>query len=325
MSAVIRTNVDIGNQLSKSKNPNASLIKVLHNNKVVPLYTDASKTTDSDSTGCACLCHELNIIKQESLSKNASIFTAECFALNLALDIIQNKPDLNYFILTDSLSSIQALKNNKINTKVNPYIISIRRKYLEITQNNSCNITFVWIPSHSGIMGNEEADFLAKQAAQSITNSSALLPYTDFREKFSSNANLSTKNLVKVQGLRKGKIFFENFDNDKLKPWYHNINQPREFIATINRCRSNHYTLAASLGRIGIIESCKCNCGCDIQDLNHVIWQCPIFDRQRINLIKSLMKLNEYPPFNITNFLASLDIQALLCIHDFLKKCGLNI
>lgn len=255
--------------------------------------------------------------------KNTSIYTAECFALTLALEFIANKPDSNYYILADSLSAIQSLNSTKLTTKINPYIIRAREKYSEIVKNHNSNI--VWISSHSGIIGNERVDSFAKQAATLKPNPSTRTPYSDFREQFSRNAQIITKKDTEAQGLPKGNFFFQFYRTDKQKPWFHKINQDRKFITTFNRCRADHYNLAASLGRIGIIHNIRCDCGAPLQDLNHTIWQCPFFDQERIILYENLISLRKYPPYNICNFLATADIKALECIFNFLQKCDLNL
>lgn len=65
--ADIKINLDIGHQLAASVNPNTTLSTILLNNKAIPIYTDASKSADSESTGCACLLDDTII--QESLPK----------------------------------------------------------------------------------------------------------------------------------------------------------------------------------------------------------------------------------------------------------------
>ena len=61
---------------------------------------------------------------------------------------------------------------------------------------------------------------------------------------------------------------------------------------TINRFRSDHYGLDASLRKINIVDHTNCDYGNDFQDLNHIFWQCPLYDTQRIDLIA---KLNQSP------------------------------
>ena len=65
---------------------------------------------------------------------------------------------------TDSLSSIQALANryNKENVSM---ISTCKKVALELYKMNK-NIFLHYIPSHVGILGNEEADFIAKNATK---------------------------------------------------------------------------------------------------------------------------------------------------------------
>ena len=155
-----------------------------------------------------------------------------------------------------------------------------------------------------GVLGNEEVDALAKKATLLEPNTNIRIPFTDFREQYKLNAYLETKRRNEEQGLMKGREYFELYNTSKSKPWYNSLNLPRRVITTINRCRSNHYNLAASLGRIGIINYTNCACEYHTQDLNHVTWQCPIYDSDRENLIKKLKKCKQYPPYDIKTFLA---------------------
>ena len=96
--------------------------------------------------------------KKETLKcllNEASIYSAETTAIDLAMNIIANHKASKFIIYTKLL--------NKLNT---------------LSKNN--NIIFTWIPSHIGIQGNEEADKAAKKALQ-IDMCKSKIPYTDLK------------------------------------------------------------------------------------------------------------------------------------------------
>ena len=123
-------------------------------------------------------------------------------------------------IITDSLSSLQALKSQKLNMC----------HYLS----GHKDIVFCWVPSHIGIQGNERADVLAK-AALDKTKQFYYIPYTDFKYNISVyldnilqgewNINVTSK-LFEVQPIikrcftpmerRRDDVVFAYFTNDYL-------------------------------------------------------------------------------------------------------------
>ena len=111
-------------------------------------------------------------IKQR-LPSNASIFTAEVTAIDLALDTIAESDDDHFIIFSDSLSLLLSLHNKKMD---NPLIL----QKLHLLSCAYKTIHLCWIPSHIGIRGNEAADMAAKESLdQDITASQ--VPYTDLK------------------------------------------------------------------------------------------------------------------------------------------------
>ena len=66
----------------------------------------------------------------------------------------------NISIFTDSLSALQSLKSGKSRTQ--PEILHNILKSIKSLQNKNLQVSFGWIPSHVGIIGNEIADQTAK-------------------------------------------------------------------------------------------------------------------------------------------------------------------
>ena len=60
----------------------------------------------------------------------------------------------------------------------------------------------------------------------------------------------NTNTLITEYG--SGIEFIENYHNNKSKTLFYRKNLPREIVTMINRGRSNHYSLAASLAKIHI-------------------------------------------------------------------------
>ena len=94
------------------------------------------------------------------LPDSASVFTAEVWTIIKALEQIKNSNASKYIVFTDSLSCLQALHHMKLE---HPLIGMVIRKclFLNIAKKD---IVFCWIPSHTGIKGNEKADSAAKSA-----------------------------------------------------------------------------------------------------------------------------------------------------------------
>ena len=127
-----------------------------------PIYCDGSVA--NSQSGCGVW--NQNFAIKAKLPNNSTIFTCELYAILLAIEYISQMPG-KYLILTDSLSSVEALTTPHDS---NHYLIyKIAHKIYNLP---SHLISIQWIPSHMGIPGNEAADLLAKEALelQNITN-----------------------------------------------------------------------------------------------------------------------------------------------------------
>ena len=136
-----------------------------------PIFTDGSKDGDKVAAAAA-LDGELY---QFRLPDKSSVFSAELKAIDLALDHIKEDGYWHYIIFTDSLSAMQALDNQKTD---NPLTTKLLDKLSDICEND--DVVFCWLPSHTGIRGNEEADKAAKEAL-SLDVLPFKVPFNDFK------------------------------------------------------------------------------------------------------------------------------------------------
>ncbi|GFW07150.1 RNase H domain-containing protein [Trichonephila clavipes] len=109
------------------------------------------------------------------LDPSCSVFTAEAVAIYHALQSINSNMPRKYCIYTDSMSVLEALEN--YNNRCHPVVCTI----LDITSrlySKGFDIVFCWLPSHVGIIGNEQAD----SAAKSVTTHLPLaVPLSDMK------------------------------------------------------------------------------------------------------------------------------------------------
>lgn len=67
----------------------------------------------------------------------------------------------------------------------------------------------------------------------------------------------------------------------------------------INRIRSNHYNLNESLSRKGYIESARCECGAEEEDIHYVVMRGHLYDSAREKLYMQLAKEKAAYPYNM--------------------------
>lgn len=137
------------------------------------IYTDGSKT--DTGTGCAFVSHSSSF--SYKLHDYASIFTAELYAILKALQYTTCLKPNKFLILTDSLSSVQAI--SQLQSR-NPLIILIQHEITKLKHMHK-EVTFFWIPGHVGITGNEKADKLAKEAVNKTPNSEIPILHSDIK------------------------------------------------------------------------------------------------------------------------------------------------
>ncbi|XP_055592582.1 uncharacterized protein LOC129744196 isoform X2 [Uranotaenia lowii] len=99
-----------------------------------------------------------------NLQSPCSVYIAELAAIHWALDSIASRPVGHYYIVTDSLSSVDAIRSIRPG-KHSPFFLEKIRDTLSALTRRRFPITFVWVPSHCSIVGNEKADSLAKVGA----------------------------------------------------------------------------------------------------------------------------------------------------------------
>ena len=225
----------------------------------IPIYTDGSK--DNDRVGCGLIINNLSI--KQRLPSNASIFTAEVTAIDLALDTIAESDDDHFIIFSDSLSVLLSLHNKKMD---NPLILQLLQKLHHLSCAHK-TIHLCWIPSHIGIRGNEAADMAAKESLdQDITASQ--VPYTDLKSHI--NHFISSKWQERWSSCRDNKLF-------QIKPtlgeWPPGFRRSRKEEVVLSRLRIGHTYFSHSyiLRREDPPECTACQ---EIYSVRHVLIDC---------------------------------------------------
>ena len=167
------------------------------------------------------------------------------------------------------------------------------------------------------------ADHHAKEASNNAAIDKWKTPFTDLKKKARKTARDNTNTLITEYG--SGIKFMKNYHSNKSKPWFYRKNLPREIVTMIDRGRSNHYSLAASLAKIHIMDSPRCECGYETEDLNHVLWQCNKYNSQRLKPIQKLSKQKLQLPLSVTVLFTKPKVSVCKALHSFFKQCNLRI
>ncbi|GBN93994.1 putative RNA-directed DNA polymerase from transposon X-element [Araneus ventricosus] len=114
----------------------------------------------------------------DDLYISCTVFTAEIAAVLLALEQISDWLERKFIIYTDSLSVLESLKSFYMHSHHHPLVLNVLH-LLNKLASRDFNILLCWVPSHVGIVGNEEADKAAKLAS---TQTNSTVPLTDFKK-----------------------------------------------------------------------------------------------------------------------------------------------
>ena len=241
-------------------------------------FTDGSQIENKVGAAWAKLMS--NSLKSKHTTHNkyklgdlCSVFQAELIAIREAIkDYISSNNDKDCYICSDSLSSLMALtdRNNK-NKIINQIHNLISKK--------PTRINFLWVKAHNNIIGNEQADNLAKEAA--LSNS---LPIFD--DYPLSKVKAYTKRIL----LEKWNIRYLSEETGKhTRSYIRDIYTAQKLWDT---CKPNFYTTQALTGhgcfkaylkRFMVSDNPYCLCNPLIpQTANHLIEECPIFMLDRI-------------------------------------------
>lgn len=218
-------------------------------------------------------------------------------------------------IFTDSRSACEMLLNSK--SFEGNYLLAEIYKELYGIRGNPIRIQ--WIPSHMGIDGNERADLEAVEQTKKpqsffngITMSDALIL---------SNHEIwdSWKRKYQEQSNDKGKWHYQILDRPYKQIWSKHLTLNADEIKVLNRIRSGHCLTKDRKFKWGWEEDDQCEWCDTTEDLKHILYECPRYDRERA----------EYPVLEymqpLETILQNRNEEDMKQIVYFLKRNNLHI
>jgi ribonuclease HI len=162
----IKVDISLRKQVNKQlDNPEflkqAMLAQIYKYNNLTHIYTDGSKV--DDIVAAAFTIPSLEIDKTFRICNESTIFSAELTAIKEAVAWIINNEDnedQQYIIISDSLSVLTSIKENRSNCRPNLF----NELMILLNRLDPNKVTMFWTPSHIDLAGNDRADRLAKQA-----------------------------------------------------------------------------------------------------------------------------------------------------------------
>jgi ribonuclease HI len=183
-------------------------------------------------------------------------------------------------IFTNSRVSLDSLHNHNNHAHLAEEI----RKNVTSMVRAKWKIKFSWVKAHAGIYGNEMADRLTKEAAQSNgTNYGySRIPISAiYRESAEEAIQKWQEEWTKISKAKATKQYFPTVMN--------RIGTKINLTPKLTAVPSGHGKTRAYLSRFNLWEDAKCTCDKDDQTMDHLLFHCTKTSTQR-DLIKLHLK-----------------------------------
>ena len=223
----------------------------LERHPMVHIYTDGSKSTE----GVGFVAVFPDTTSGGRLTREASIFTAELYAINAAVhEILKRTTDGNRFIIfSDYRSAILALRSD---SSFSPIVVKTK-ELIRRAEEDDIIIDLCWVPGHVNVRGNEKADAAAKDAAlRALTAPHKAIPHTDMRrplkEVITNGWHWEWSSLAR--GVRK----LREIKKD-VKDWTSSHNKSRRIETVLARLRLGHTNITHVYLMQGQTRPPECN------------------------------------------------------------------
>ena len=269
------------------------------------IYTDGSKT--NSSVGCSAVGVDREIGLK--LPPNISNYSAELLAISKAIDLGNNSESPTIVIITDSKSSIFAIR------KIYPENCIVQEIHTKLHASGK-TFHLCWVPSHCGIPGNERADRLAKETSENLTVITHVkLPRSDLKATVKSKTKEAwRREWANIQDNKKLREI-----TDSLTELPNSNCSDREWQIILCRLRIGHSRLTQSYHMTRSARP-RCDfCG-DWLEIKHILIECPYYEPKRNlyfpntnrNMFSLLNSGDTRPRGPIYKFLSEINMLRLL-------------
>ena len=241
----------------------------------------------------------------------ASIFTAEMYAILLAITRSENSDKNNITIVSDSKSSIQSI----LQTYPKHHAVSLIQE--KIGQINK-NINLCWVPSHIGILGNELADKAAREVIKQQNFLNFPLPRSDICSYIKRKSKENWKDRWKETSEQSNKL---RELTDSLTPLPYSSCEIRKWERILTRLRIGHSRLTH---KFLILQENPPECdycsGTAPLTIKHILVECPqhryarlrAYGRTNPTLTDMLGGGNTSPTGPLAKYLTEIKVMQLL-------------
>lgn len=287
------------------------------------LFTDASKHLPENCVGVGIYHSQYSIVQKVKLPPDTTVFTGEVFGIYKALEYILLMKLPKSIVFSDSMSTLQALTRFPFKTNACSAVVIMAREALLKCVGKGYYVSFAWIPSHSGIVGNEKADFLANEAItcgdifyyKNYPQDLAALPKRTLKTSWAEAWSNSSRS--------KGKYYSSIQPQIPEKPWFFKSKLSKRATSVLIRMRLGHICSPAHLARFHILDDDICECGEDVGDANHIFFNCPL--NSNSHLYSSLISLKVPLPTNISCLLHNYSIPIYNAIASFIELNNIKL
>ena len=246
-------------------------------------FTDGSK--NDVAVGAAVFIENINLTFSWRIDCKHSILMAELFAIfNCLLWVVDQTFYRRVLICSDSLVALRSIGTYVVKS-YRKIVTSIQRLLLKIKSKN-IDVVLQWIPSHSGIFGNELADSLAKNACNYSVITDLSLELDEYLSLV--RKTLRDFSLANWYRLKDGTHFSSIIPDLTRWTWLSSGNRHCDVIMA--KLRSGVANLNHFLFRLNSINSPNCiYCINEVETVKHYLLDCP---RHILARNKFISKLN---------------------------------
>ena len=214
---------------------------------------------------------------------DASVYQTELAAIEaIACSLLQRKTEGRHVrIFSDSKSGLQSLMKSRISSKLTEACVKALN---ELGKSNI--VKLIWVPGHTGIQGNEEADRLAKEGTKMevIGPEPIIFPPKDkqvsvFRKRTTQDHEARWRKLQDKCKHAKRALSKPTRSSEAKTV----VGMPRKDLRRLIGVLTGHCTLKEHLFKLGLKETPFCEaCHNKKETPYHVCGECPRFFLQRL-------------------------------------------